>query len=431
MISFKIGIDEIFKEPLCDLKKNYILTKNLRTNQGKSLMNQTIFDQTALNISNYFHNNNELLGEYKDIVPKFLTSQSKQLINAENIKRLNEKKNILDRIIKSYFKEFKNDNYNLYLEKIETEMRNQEIALNYSNRNDYENFKQLITILTTLDFEGNSQPLQLIQQNDYLNLEKEQYKMIINYISKYRNEILENLGLNNTISSKETNNNNNIYYNPFANNDNKYKNETKVNKANTLLQQYNEVFNNPVSNNNNSNVVKGNSNINNNNKNNFINNDKTYNTSYTFNQKSNIEKKYYKSLLTKFYDPEKFDLFKIMINDQNISNEEISKFLNTFCPNVQQSVEKYYQKKYGASCLTLIYFYPNITNVKKQKILHNFSFIAATNELFLTALLDYSIVNKVRLYTDNKVEIEEINRKIKCIGALNLKNNSIITVVKK
>ena len=335
MISFKIGIDEIFKEPLCDLKKNYILTKNLRTNQGKSLMNQTIFDQTALNISNYFHNNNELLGEYKDIVPKFLTSQSKQLINAENIKRLNEKKNILDRIIKSYFKEFKNDNYNLYLEKIETEMRNQEIALNYSNRNDYENFKQLITILTTLDFEGNSQPLQLIQQNDYLNLEKEQYKMIINYISKYRNEILENLGLNNTISSKETTNNNNIYYNPFANNDNKYKNETKVNKANTLLQQYNEVFNNPVSNNNNSNVVKGNSNINNNNKNNFINNNKTYNTSYTFNQKSNIEKKYYKSLLTKFYDPEKFDLFKIMINDQNISNEEISKFLNTFCPNVQ------------------------------------------------------------------------------------------------
>ena len=55
MISFKIGIDEIFKEPLSDLKKNYIQTKNLRMNQTQSLMNKPILDNTALNISNYFH----------------------------------------------------------------------------------------------------------------------------------------------------------------------------------------------------------------------------------------------------------------------------------------------------------------------------------------------------------------------------------------
>ena len=430
MISFKIGIDEIFKEPLSDLKKNYIQTKNLRMNQTQSLMNKPILDNTALNISNYFHLNNELLGEYKDIVPKFLTSQSKELINVENIKKINDKKNILDRILKSYFKDLKYDNYNIHLEKIETEIRNQEIALNYANRNDYENFKQLITILTTLDFEGNSQPLQLIQQNDYLNLENEQYKMIINYISKYRNEILENLGFNNKIESKETNYNNDTYYNPFANNNTNY-NEEKVNKGDTLLQQYNQIFNNPFSNYNNNNI-KGNSN-NKNNVANIQNNNKIYNKSNTVNvnPNKNIGKNYNKVLSTRFYDPEKFDLFKIMINVQNISNEEISKFLNTFCPNVQQSVEKYYQNKYGASCLTLIYYYPNINNVKKKKILHNFSFIAGTNELFTTALVDYTIVNRVRLYTDEQVEIEEINRKIKCIGALNLKNNSIITVVKK
>ena len=430
MISFKIGIDEIFKEPLSDLKKNYIQTKNLRMNQTQSLMNKPILDNTALNISNYFHLNNELLGEYKDVVPKFLTSQSKELINVENIKKINDKKNILDRILKSYFKDLKYDNYNIHLEKIETEIRNQEIALNYANRNDYENFKQLITILTTLDFEGNSQPLQLIQQNDYLNLENEQYKMIINYISKYRNEILENLGFNNKIESKETNYNNDTYYNPFANNNTNY-NEEKVNKGDTLLQQYNQIFNNPFSNYNNNNI-KGNS-KNKNNVANIQNNNKIYNKSNTVNvnPNKNIGKNYNKVLSTRFYDPEKFDLFKIMINDQNISNEEISKFLNTFCPNVQQSVEKYYQNKYGASCLTLIYYYPNINNVKKKKILHNFSFIAGTNELFSTALVDYTIVNRVRLYTDEQVEIEEINRKIKCIGALNLKNNSIITVVKK
>ena len=430
MISFKIGIDEIFKEPLSDLKKNYIQTKNLRMNQTQSLMNKPILDNTALNISNYFHLNNELLGEYKDIVPKFLTSQSKELINVENIKKINDKKNILDRILKSYFKDLKYDNYNIHLEKIETEIRNQEIALNYANRNDYENFKQLITILTTLDFEGNSQPLQLIQQNDYLNLENEQYNMIINYIGKYRNEILENLGFNNKIESKETNYNNDTYYNPFANNNTNY-NEEKVNKGDTLLQQYNQIFNNPFSNYNNNNI-KGNSN-NKNNVANIQNNNKIYNKSNTVNvnPNKNIGKNYNKVLSTRFYDPEKFDLFKIMINDQNISNEEISKFLNTFCPNVQQSVEKYYQNKYGASCLTLIYYYPNINNVKKKKILHNFSFIAGTNELFTTALVDYTIVNRVRLYTDEQVEIEEINRKIKCIGALNLKNNSIITVVKK
>ena len=73
----------------------------------------------------------------------------------------------------------------------------------------------------------------------------------------------------------------------------------------------------------------------------------------------------------------------------------------------------------------------DINNVKKKKILHNFSFIAGTNELFTTALVDYTIVNRVRLYTEDKVEIQEFNRKIKCIGALNLKNNSIITIVKK
>ena len=366
MISFKIGIDEIFKEPLSDLKKNYIQTKNLRMNQTQSLMNKPILDNTALNISNYFHLNNELLGEYKDIVPKFLTSQSKELINVENIKKINDKKNILDRILKSYFKDLKYDNYNIHLEKIETEIRNQEIALNYANRNDYENFKQLITILTTLDFEGNSQPLQLIQQNDYLNLENEQYKMIINYISKYRNEILENLGFNNKIESKETNYNNDTYYNPFANNNTNY-NEEKVNKGDTLLQQYNQIFNNPFSNYNNNNI-KGNSN-NKNNVANIQNNNKIYNKSNTVNvnPNKNIGKNYNKVLSTRFYDPEKFDLFKIMINDQNISNEEISKFLNTFCPNVQQSVEKYYQNKYGASCLTLIYYYPNINNVKKKK----------------------------------------------------------------
>ena len=431
MISFKIGIDEIFKEPLCDLKKNYFQTKNMRMNQPKSLINKTILDNTQLNISNYFHVNNELLGEYKDIYPKFLTSESKQLINAENIKRLHEKKNILDRILKSYFKELTKDNYNLPLEKIDTEIRNQEIALNYSIRNDYVNFKKLITILTTLDFEGTSQPLQLIQQNDYLNLENEQYNMIINYIGKYRNEILENLGLNNPIETKEINYNNNTYYNPFANNNDNNNNNNQVNKGDTLLQQYNQIFNNPVSNYNNNDV---NSKSNNNNKNNVVNNqnnNKIYNKSNTFNQKKNIGKNYNKVLSTRFYDPEKFDLFKIMINDQNISNEEVSNFLNTFCPNVKQSVEKYYQKKYGSSCLTLIYYYPNITNIKKKKILHNFSFVDEVNELFSTALVDYTIVNRVRLYTEDKVEIQEFNRKIKCIGALNLKNNSIITIVKK
>jgi hypothetical protein len=299
-------------------------------------------------------------------------------------------------------------------------MGNEESTLNEENENKIDNIKA---------------PEFYLNKNYPTNGNKTMEEIIKNYIDGNNDSFkIDNKKIINKINNDNTNDNMNEEQNlmtPTFNTKNNFRKLENINIFNNNLNEkvINEEDNNSLKEKENTDKEKYQ--IINNNKNNFINNNKTYNTSYTFNQKSNIEKKYYKSLLTKFYDPEKFDLFKIMINDQNISNEEISKFLNTFCPNVQQSVEKYYQKKYGASCLTLIYFYPNITNVKKQKILHNFSFIAATNELFSTALLDYSIVNKVRLYTDNKVEIEEINRKIKCIGALNLKNNSIITVVKK
>ena len=119
-----------------------------------------------------------------------------------------------------------------------------------------------------------------------------------------------------------------------------------------------------------------------------------------------------------------------MTNNESLTNDEISKYLNQFFPNVQQAVEKYYQNIYGVPKLTLIFHYPNINNPKKQKILHEFSFVSPISELFGIALVDYAIVNRVRLYYDSKIEILEKNRKIRCIGALKLKNNSVITVLK-
>jgi hypothetical protein len=413
MISIKIGLQEIFKENLSLMKQNYIMSKNANNILNQKNANISYLNQTA---------KNELLGDFKDITPKFLNNKSKELINSENIKKLSDKIKVLEKMMNIYFHNFDDNTLNLKIDQIETEMRNQNIASNYSNKMDYENFKQLITILTTLDNSGEFKNFSQITENDYLNLQNNQYFNILHAISKLKPEIIENLGCNKKIEKQNIVRDNNNYYN--YNND--IYNNNNLNKQDPLLQQYNDIFNNPGGNINNneyyySTYIKGtksNQNPNNNNRNNIN------------PQKKNIGQNYLQSLNGNFYDPEKFDLFKIMTNNESLTNDEISKYLNQFCPNVQQAVEKYYQNIYGVPKLTLIFHYPNINNPKKQKILHEFSFVSPISELFGIALVDYAIVNRVRLYYDSKIEISEKNRKIRCIGALKLKNNAVITVLK-
>ena len=58
---------------------------------------------------------------------------------------------------------------------------------------------------------------------------------------------------------------------------------------------------------------------------------------------------------------------------------------------------------------------------------HKFRFSGDVNALFLAAQEDYLSVSNPRLFAQNEKEIIK-DKKIKCIGALNLENNSNINV---
>ena len=76
--------------------------------------------------------------------------------------------------------------------------------------------------------------------------------------------------------------------------------------------------------------------------------------------------------------------------------------------------------------LTLYYYYP----AKKQggTKMHKFRFIEEVSNLFSAAKDDYISVVSPRLYMENGKEIIN-DRRTKCIGALNLSNNSKIKVI--
>ncbi len=76
--------------------------------------------------------------------------------------------------------------------------------------------------------------------------------------------------------------------------------------------------------------------------------------------------------------------------------------------------------------LVLHYYYPAKGQAGKKT--HKFSFTDEIGNLFIAAQNDYISVINPRLYLDNGKEIFD-DKKVKCIGALNLSNNSTIKVL--
>ena len=128
-----------------------------------------------------------------------------------------------------------------------------------------------------------------------------------------------------------------------------------------------------------------------------------------------------KNLVTK----EQIDLFKIFIGNQNISNNEALSYFDLGNPKVIIAADRYFKKQYGADGLTFQFIYPF------QKIgtkVHRFRFITEISELFMTVHKDYLSLNNPRLYMENGKEIKD-DKRIKCIGALGMQNNSKIKVI--
>ncbi len=205
-----------------------------------------------------------------------------------------------------------------------------------------------------------------------MNLQSGQKNEILEYINKHKIEFIENLGIN------EINNND-----PFFNNINN-------NLYNPQQNQYNQNIGNNANNNKiNMNHQKFNNNI---------------------------------------YSAEKIDLFRNMIGIPNYPEQNIKVYLNPSNPTVLNAVEKYYQNSYQSPNLVLYYNYPAYANKGKKR--HTFKFTDKINDLFSITGFDYPSYINYRLFLENGKEIIN-DKRIRCIGALQLSNNSIINVMKK
>ena len=367
MISVKIGQDIIFRE-------NFI-SNNLPQNQYA--MNQ---NQTFMNINSYNNNRNEYLRN-NDVNLKIFENEN----NDKNlIEKVIQKKHLLNKIMNLYYTENQFNDLSNNISQIENEIKMINTKIDYDNKLDYSNFKILISSINLLDVENTSQYLNQISLEEYMNLLPE-------YINKYKNDFLLNLNcinrLNRSLSSAEI-----ISYNQNVKRELKIEVDKNIynNTQNTTINKYNQIYN--LS--NNSREIK--------------------------NIKTNPNQKY--------YNKEKFDLFRLMVGVPNLSNEKISEYINLNCTNVQQAVNKFFQNVYKAPYLTFTYYYPMYSGDPNRRTrIHKFKFTDSSKELFNQAIMDFSNIMKPRLFAESKQEIF-LKPNIKCMGAYLLKNNQTITV---
>ena len=122
---------------------------------------------------------------------------------------------------------------------------------------------------------------------------------------------------------------------------------------------------------------------------------------------------------------EQIELFKTFVGNSTLSNSMVVSYFDLYHPKVKFAAEKYFMSRYGSDYITLNFLYPNDLGKK----LHKFRFTSEIKELFMAAQDDNIAFANPKLFMENGKEIIN-NRKIKCIGALNLNNNSIIKVFK-
>ncbi len=133
------------------------------------------------------------------------------------------------------------------------------------------------------------------------------------------------------------------------------------------------------------------------------------------------------SIKKKLVSQEQINLFKISVGNPRITDEHVISYFDVSNPNVIMAVNNYFKNIYGVDCLTLHYYYPS--KGPNGVRTHRFRFTAEIKDLFMSAQDDYISVMNPRLYLENGKEIINDKKKYKCIGALNLSNNSKIKVL--
>ena len=386
MLYLKMGNKLIFKEPLKGIKyaveqyknPNSDLNRNDRYNIYKPMSNQ----QSNIPKPNIKRNYQNM-----DVIPKFIDYENSQEMNKELAKRLVDKKAKLNIFINAYVSGEQND-FTKQIMDIELEMDKYKSIMENQKDKDFEGYKNLLSFINNNRTNANLNALENISLNEYRNMNYDTKKRILSGIFENRESFAKKLDIMMTTSIKRRTNT--LSYKIPANMDINNMNPNNINQFNDKYNYENNY--------------------------NDMNYQKRENNQQIPNPNQN--QNYYNIPITQ----EQIDLFKIVINNPKIPNNHAQSYFNKSNPKVMDAAEKYFKNIYGLDYITLNYKYNN----KGSKI-HKFRFSGNVDALFLAAQEDYIAITKPRLFLANGNEILK-DKKIKCIGALNLENNSTISV---
>ena len=313
-----------------------------------------------------------------DVTPKFVLNKKMLDRNRDVLQKILNKKAIFEKLLNTHFSKTYPD-FALTLNEIESNSKNIESNLDKNNNKDYQKLNEMISMINNNNMNNKSLQLQQLTLNNYKNLNNNKKGEILKSISMNSRFFVEKLGLKNIKPN---------FKNNFINNINK-NNFNSVNNNQNIVRNKNDKL-----------LVKNNVN----NMNNKINRNIITPNQITNNQ---------------------IELFKTMTGNSNISDKEVISYFDPCNPKVIFAAEKYYRKIYGTDCLTLNYYYPTKKNAGPKT--HKFKFTMGIDYLFSAVTDDFISMDVIKLLNESGIEIRK-DKKIKCIGALNLANNSNIKV---
>ena len=303
-----------------------------------------------------------------DIIPKFMANQNKGS-NEVMIDRLNKSKNIFNKMMSSYFSE-KEEFFTSSIQEVETEMNRYKDNLENIKNNDYKGFQELLSFINNNRSNPNLVSMQNISLSDYKNMNYETKKIILGGIYENRPEIARKLNLSAV----------NIYQdiNPMP-----------------MPGQYSGIKKQAPP-------------------------PQRPRAGTSFSQPPRIN---INTLITL----DQIELFRTFIGNPNIPENHVKSYFDPSNPKVILAADKYFKNIYKLDYLTLYYYYPTKNDGPK---IHRFKFVSDISELFMAAQNDYISVMNPRLILENGKEIMN-NKRYKCVGALNLSNNTKIKVLNK
>jgi len=287
--------------------------------------------------------------------------------NEVMLERLTKSKNIFNKMMTSYFSE-KEDFFTNSIQEVETEMNRYKDNLENIKNNDYKGFQELLSFINNNRSNPNLSSMQNMSLSDYKNMNYETKKIILGGIYENRPSIAMKLNLNAV----------NIYQN--------MPNQNPAQK--TYINQPPQPQRPRAG------------------------------TSFVNPKRINID-----TLITS----DQIELFRTFIGNPKMPDNHAKSYFDPSNPKVILAADKYFKNIYKLDYLTLYYYYPTKNDGPK---VHKFKFVTEVSELFMAAQNDYLSVMNPRLILENGKEIMN-NKKYKCIGALNLSNNTKIKVLNK